>query len=213
MSGYKRPKTFKIDMDEPDKLLLETLTQRRRISQKELVGYYVQIDTEVDIYNPDWKARLDEFNKIIDKKLEESSKKVVRLEGECSALIYAEEFHWCVWGRDGKTPDKKKLAKDLGQAKEMCLACKKTLEIKLENESYQVKVRELETKLQEQSTKKFKIPQCSRGARLDKEGLAFEGCERSPGAPVSIEGYCKKIKKGMGCDWFKSRIVGVGTEA
>ena len=203
-----RKKQKSVGIDEDDKLILEELTKRRKIKQIDLIGYYIQIDNEYDIYKPDWKARL----KDLDKKLDAASKKVVRLEGECSALIYAEEFHWCVWGRDGKTPDKKKLAKDLGQAKEMCLACKKTLEIKLENESYQVKVQELEAKLKVKAGKKFKIPQCQSGARLDGDGLAFEGCPRSPGKVVSIEGYCKKLTKGAGCDWFKSRLVGIEAE-
>ena len=99
----RRKKQVSVEIDEDDKLILVKLTQRRKIKQKDLLGYYVQIDNEYDIYKGDWKARLKE----LDEKLNESSKKVTHLEGECSALIYAEEFHWCVWGRDGKTPDKK----------------------------------------------------------------------------------------------------------
>ena len=121
-------------------------------------------------------------------------------------------FYWFVWGQDGKPPLKKKLARERNQALEMCEGCRKTLEIKMENESYQVKVRELESKLMEQSTKKFKIPQCKNGARLDNDGLAFEGCPRSIGKPVSVEGYCKKIKDGRGCDWLKIQLVAVGKE-
>lgn len=201
---YKRGKVFRVDLKETDKATLEKLAKRHKKDQKFIVGYLIDLCDKHDLLAGDWKARLEV--------LDEGRERVKRLKGSCPALTEADKKWKCVWGVDGKPPAIKTLSKDYFEAVEMCLACKKTLEIKLENESYQVKVQELEIKLKEQSTKKFKIPQCSRGARLDKDGLAFEGCERSPGAPVSIDGYCKKINKGAGCDWFKERLVAVGTE-
>ena len=203
--AYKRGKVFAVTLKEDDKLLLETLAKRYKLSQIEIAGYLIELCDKHDLLKGDWKARLED--------LDLEREKVTRLEGSCPALIEADNFVWCVWGVDGKPPAKKKLAKDYGDALEMCLACKKTLKIKLENQSYQVKVQELEAKLKEKAGKKFKIPQCQSGARLDGDGLAFEGCPRSPGKVVSIEGYCKKLKNGAGCDWFKSRLVGVSSEA
>ena len=203
--AYKRGKVFRVDLKEVDKEILEKLSKRHHLSMKEITGYLIELCDKHDLLEGDWKARLED--------LDLARERVTRLEGSCPALIYAEKSHWCVWGRDGKTPEKKKLAKDLYESLEMCLACKKTLEIKLENESYQVKVQELETKLQEQSTKKFKIPQCNNGGRLDGDGLAFEGCPRSRGKPVSVEEYCKKLNNGLGCPMFKSRLIGVGAES
>ena len=92
----------------------------------------------------------------------------------------------------------------------MCAACNKTLSIKLENESYQVKVQELEAKLAVKSTQKFRVPQCDNGGRLSKDSTAFEGCPRSRGKPVSITEYCKKINEGQGCIWLKMHLIGVG---
>ena len=207
-----RKKQKSVGINEDDNLILEKLTKQRKITKIELIGYYIQIDNEYDIYKPDWKARFEELDKKLDEKLAEEKERITRLDTDCPALIYAENSDWCIWGVDGKPPAKKKLAKDRGESLEICAACKKTLEIKLENESYQVKVQELEMKLRDQSNKKFKIPQCSNGARLDVDGLAFEGCPRSRDKPVSIESYCKKLKNGAGCDWFKLRLVGVGTE-
>lgn len=204
---YKRGKVHKVELTEKDKSVLEKLTKRHKITQKIIAGLGIGLIDKYGVHN---------VNALLEAALleaENSREIYTRQEGDCPALIYAERSHWCVWGRDGKTPEKKKLAKDLDESLEMCLACKKTLEIKLENESYQVKVQELEAKLKDQSSKKFKIPQCQNGARLDSDGLAFEGCPRSPGKIVSIEGYCKKLKNGAGCDWFKLRLVGVGTEA
>ena len=170
-----------------------------------IAGYLIELCDKHNLMDGDWKARLED--------LDLDREKVTWLKGSCPALTEADNKFKCVWGVDGKPPAIKVLSKDHLEALEMCAACKTTLEIKLENQSYQVKVQELEAKLQEQSTKKFKIPQCNNGGRLDGDGLAFEGCPRSPGKVVSIEGYCKKLKNGAGCDWFKSRLVGVSSEA
>ena len=204
---YKRGKVHKVELTEEDKSVLEKLTKKHKLTQKIIAGLGIGLIDKYGVHNVKALLEADLL------KTEDSREIYTRQKGDCPALTEADNQFICVWGQDGKPPAKKKLAEDLGDAREICAACKVTLEIKLENESYQVKVQELEMKLQEQSTKKFKIPQCSRGARLDKEGLAFEGCERSPGAPVSINDYCKKINKGMGCDWFKSRLVGVSSEA
>ena len=202
MPPYKRGKSFDVKLKEADKLLLETLSKRHKISQIEIAGYLIELCDKHDLLEGDWKARLED--------LDLARERVTRLEGSCPALIYAENSHWCVWGRDGKTPEKKKLAKDLDEALEMCLACKKTLQIKLENESYQVKVQELEAKLAAKSTQKFRVPQCNNGGRLSKDSTAFEGCPRSPSKPVSIKEYCKKINDGQGCVWLKMHLIGVG---
>lgn len=203
--SYKRGKVFAVTLKEKDKLLLETLAKRHKLSQIEIAGYLIELCDKHDLLSGDWKARLED--------LDLDREKVTRLEGSCPALTEADNKFKCVWGVDGKPPAIKVLSKDHFEALEMCAACKKTLEIKLENQSYQVKVQELEAKLKEKASKKFKIPQCNNGGRLDGDGLAFEGCPKSPGKVVSIEGYCKKLKNGAGCDWFKSRLVAVGTEA
>lgn len=201
---YKRKKTRSLTLDEADGNKLETFSKRRNTSMKEIVGFYIQLDEDYDLWSADWKDKV--------KKSEDQRERYTLLDGSCPALAFADNVWKCLWGQDGKPPAIKTLAKDLDEALELCAACTKTLKIKLENESYQVKVQELEMKLKENSTKKFKIPQCNNGARLDSDGLSFEGCPRSPGKPVSIEGYCKKLKNGAGCDWFKTRLIGVGAE-
>ena len=199
---YNRPKTFDVKLTEPDKKLLETLSKRHHLSQKEIVGYLIDLCDKHDLLTGDWKGRLED--------LDEDRERYTRLEGSCPALTYADHSHWCLWGQDGKPPAKKKLAKDLDEALEMCAACNKTLSIKLENESYQVKVQELEAKLAVKSTQKFRVPQCDNGGRLSKDSTAFEGCPRSRGKPVSITEYCKKINEGQGCIWLKMHLIGVG---
>ncbi len=202
----KRKKTHTITLDEADKELLELQAKRHKKDQKFIVGYLIGLNEKYNFFGAeDWKDRL-----IAD---DEKREDYTLLDGSCPALIHADKVWKCLWGQDGKPPAIKTLAKDLEESLEMCASCSKTLKIKLENESYQVKVQELEAKLEEKATKKFKIPQCKNGGRLDGDGLAFEGCPRSRGKPVSVEEYCKKLNSGLGCPMFKSRLVAVGTEA
>ena len=202
----KRPSTL---LDEDASIELIRLSKVYKLYDKKFIASHaIKQVALMRMLDPDWEARIKELEGVRVK-----VERHARLDTDCPALIDDGTFYWCVWGQDGKPPLKKKLAKEYDQSLEMCAACKKTLEIKLENESYQVKVQELETKLKANSTKKFKIPQCKNGARLDNEGLSFEGCPRSIGKPVSVEGYCKKINDGRGCDWFKTQLVGVSSEA
>lgn len=201
--SYKRGKVFSVTLNEKDKLILETLAKRHKLNQKEIMGYLIELCDKHDLMAGDWQARLDtDDEKRVD---------YTRLDDACPALTQADTDWKCVWGVNGKPPAIKKLSKDFDEALELCLACKKTLKIKLENESYQVRVQELEAKLAAKSTKKFRIPQCNNGGRLSKDSTAFEGCPRSPSKPVSIEAYCKKINSGTGCVWLKMHLIGVGS--
>lgn len=198
---YKRGKVFSISMNEDDKLLLETLAKRHKLPQKEIIGYLVGLCDKYNLMSGDWQARLED--------LDEDLERTTRREGSCPALAYAEKSHWCLWGRDGKTPDKKKLAKDFGEALEMCAACKITLNIKLENESYQIKVQELEAKLNMKAKQKFKVPNCGYGARLIDEH-SFSGCRLNPGKLVDVKNYCKVRLSGKPCTEYHEILIGVG---
>lgn len=193
---------FSITIDEVSKGVLETLSKRYRLSQKMIIEYLIELCDKHNLMSGDWKARLED--------LDLARERVTRLEGSCPALIKADNAFWCIWGVDGKPPAKKKLAKDYGDALEICRACKKTLQIKLENESYQVKVRELEEKLETQASEKFKVPVCTYGASLAADGVSMTGCRLNPGKLVSIEEYCKKRMNGKPCNSYVERVIGVG---
>ncbi|GAG99741.1 unnamed protein product, partial [marine sediment metagenome] len=59
VEGKLSRKRFSVQLEESDKLILETLAMRRKLKQKEIVGYYIQIDKEYDLFSGDWKARLE----------------------------------------------------------------------------------------------------------------------------------------------------------
>ena len=199
---YKRGKVFTISMNEDDKLLLETLSKRHKLPMNEIVGYLVGLCDKYNLMSGDWETRLLGD----DKKREDYT----RLEGSCPALTIADMDWKCIWGRDGKPPEIKKLSKDFDEALEICAACAKTLKIKLENESYQVRVQELEAKLNVRSTEKFKVPVCNYGGTLAGDGVSFSACRLNPGKLTSIENYCKVRMNGKPCTSYVERLIGVG---
>ena len=201
---YKRKKTYTITLDEADKDKLETFSKRRKASMKEIVGFYIQLDTDYDLWSTDWKDKV--------KEADDRRARYTGLDGACGNMTFAKEDYICVRAVLGKPPSIKKLSDELEEALKICAICEEDTRKKLDRDLTLERVHELEVKLKERATEKFKIPQCNSGARLDNEGLAFEGCPRSIGKPVSIEGYCKKINGGRGCDWLKIRLIGVGAK-
>ena len=199
---YKRGKVHKVELAEKDKLVLEKLAKRHKLSQKEITGHLIGLCDKYNLMAGDWQARLLGDDK--------KRKDYTRLDDSCPALIQVGEDWKCVWGRDGKTHEFKTLSEDFDEALEVCAACKKTLNIKLENESYQVKVQELETKLKVQSTEKFKVPVCNYGGILAGDGVSFEGCRLHPGKTLSIENFCMVRINGKPCTSYIERLIGVG---
>lgn len=54
-----RKKQFKVYLDEADKLNLEKLSKRHKISQKVIIGYLFELALKYDLFESDWKDRLD----------------------------------------------------------------------------------------------------------------------------------------------------------
>ena len=199
---YTRKKTFNITLDEADKLLLETLTKRRKITQKELIGYYIQVDTEHDIYNANWKARLEG--------VKEDRNRYAGLEGSCTNMTFAKKNYICVRANLGKPPTIKALSEELDEAHKICGICEVDTSKKIEHDETLERVRVLEKQLSERSTEKYKVPTCTYGAYLDADGLSFNGCRLNPGKTVSAQEYCKVRMTGKPCNAFVERVVGVG---
>jgi len=172
---------------------------------KEIVGFYIQLDTDYDLWSTDWKDKVKES--------EDRRARYTGLDEACGNMTFAKEDYICVRAVLGKPPSIKKLSDELEEALKICVICEEDTRKKLDRDLTLEKVKFLEKQLQETAIKKFKIPQCNNGGRLDGDGLAFEGCPRSRGKPVSVEEYCKKLNNGLGCPMFKSRLVAVGTEA
>jgi len=198
-----REKRYVVTLGKDDKELIEKLAKRYKLSMSEITGYLYEQCDKHDMMRVGWEARME--------KADQERERYAGLDDSCPALCFMENYFYCLWGRDGSTPTKTRLSRDLSESLEACVSCDKTLKIKLENESYQVKVRELEARLAAKSTKKFKIPQCNNGGRLSKDSTAFDNCPRSPSKPVSITNYCKKVNSGQGCIWLKMHLIGVGS--
>lgn len=201
MPRYRKQSQVRLSPEHKE--LLVKLAQSTKIDQKTITEYLIDIATKYDLMKPGWEDRLKEAE-------QKQTDYTLLDKADCPALRYMDECYKCVWGRDGKTPEIKKLAPELKDALEGCEGCKITLRIKMKEESYQEQIRVLEHKLQTRQTDKYKVPVCQQGATLSIDCLEFTGCPKNQGKAVSIKEYCQKLNQGQGCAVYVERVLGVG---
>jgi len=197
-----RKGTFSITLDEADKKKLEIFAKRRHVSMKEIVGFYIQLDTDYNLWSTDWKDKV--------KDAEEKRDRYAGLEGACGNMTFAKEDYICVRAVLGKPPSIKKLSPVLEEAYKICAICEEDTRKKLDRDLTLERVKELETKLQEKTSEKFKVPVCNYGAHLAADGISFDACRLNPGKNVSIESYCKVRMNGKPCNSYVERLIGIG---
>jgi len=198
------PKRCVVTLKKEDKELIEKLSKRHKKPMSFIAGYLFEMCDKYDMMRVGWEARME--------KADQERERYTGLNDACPALTFAKQHFLCVWGQDGKPPSIRQLARELDEALDVCISCDKTLKIKMQNESYQAQVQALEYQLREQSSKKFKVPNCKHGSTLNKDATQFENCPRNYGKSVLIAGYCKKLNNGQGCYDYKEIIVGVGVD-
>lgn len=200
---YRKQAQVKISAEHKEHLV--KLAQSTKIDQKSIVEYLLDLTEKYDFFKAGWQERLVE----VDRKRNDYT----RLdEVECKALRFMDRKWACVWGRDGKPPEIKRLTPDLEDALEVCKACKITLEIKMKQETYQAKIQELETQLKTRATEKFKVPICHYGAILAHDGEHFTGCQIGSRQPVNIKKICQVRRGGEPCSMYAERVLAVGSK-
>ena len=202
MPGYKRGKVFAVTLDEADKLLLEKLSKRHKLSQKEIVGYLVGLDDKYNLMSGDWRARLGGDDQERDR--------YAGLKNSCANMTFAKKNYICVRANLGKPPTIKALSEDLDEAHKICAICEEDTRKKLDRNDTLERVHELEAQLNQKSSEKFKVPVCNYGGILAGDGVSFEGCRLYPGKTLSIEKFCKLRKNGKPCNSYVERLIGVG---
>ena len=199
---YKRGKVFAITLDEADKLVLEKLAKRHKLSQKEIVGYLIGLDDKYNLMSGDWQKRLTGDD--------EERDRYAGLEGSCANMTFAKKNYICVRANLGKPPTIKALSEDLDEAHKICGICEEDTRKKLDRNDTLERVHELEAQLKTQATEKFKVPVCNYGGILAGDGVSFKGCRLNPSKTLSIEDYCKVRINGKPCTSYIERVIGVG---
>ena len=201
MPRYRKQSQVRLSPEHKE--LLVKLAQSTKFDQKTIMGILIDLAVEHDFMVSGYEDRIKEADK-------KRTGVTLRKKTDCPALRELDEVWKCVWGRDGKTPDIKKLAPDYSDALDACEGCTITLKIKMREESYQEQIRVLEYKLQTRQTDKYKVPVCQQGATLSIDCLEFTGCPKNQGKAVSIKEYCQKLNQGQGCAVYVERVLGVG---
>lgn len=119
-----RDKEFVVRLDEPDKKNLEVLAKRHKLTQKEVAGYLFDLAKKYDLFEGDWKGRLDAGDESL------SLNSFAYLDPDhgdyCIARAWDEENWKCVWGKFGSPFKSKKLGINDKGMLGLCAACKRT---------------------------------------------------------------------------------------
>lgn len=117
---------------------------------------------------------------------------------KCPALSFRGKGFICVWGRSENTPRIVKLASEISEKDDICLACKKTRDL-LE------RVESAERLLSEE--RRIQMPQCLAGGQLrESEGkLELQCMNPDYGAYKwrDVNEYCKLVRNGANCEMIR----------
>lgn len=183
--------------------------QRKGLKMSIIMETFIEMGVKHDIYEDNWIDSL---------KLEvERVKEHAEAGSSCVALAISEDGekkrdYRCVWFREDKPPQVRKLGSTKSRKDAACLACGKTGEVVAKLKARDHRIHELEAELGAHVTKKLKVPKCNRGAVLnhDKEDqLIMTNCFRHRGEPVSVEKFCRIQARGLPCMFFAEIVVGV----
>ena len=184
---YIRKKTFNITLDEPDKLILEKLAKRHKLSQKEIVGYLIGLDDKYNLMSGDWKGRLED--------IDEGQEIRKALEGACPALRKLDETYVCLWGQENAPPKIKKLTTLRDQLEDACEGCTITRDIANKIRSQESELRTLRAAVDVGIV--GKIPQCKNGGRLKDDNKMW--CPTSGTVKVK---HCMTLRGGQPCNYL-----------
>jgi len=184
---YERGKVFAITLDEADKLVLEKLAKRHKLSQKEIVGYLIGLDDKYNLMSGDWKGRLED--------IDEGQEIRKALEGSCPALIYLKDTFVCLWGQENAPPKIKKLTPFKEQLEDACEGCTITRDIANKIRSQELEIRTLRAAVDVGIV--GKIPQCKNGGRLKDDNKMW--CPTS--GTVKVE-HCMTLRGGQPCNYM-----------
>lgn len=205
---YVRPKVHSVTIfSDVDKILID-LAQKRGEPKRTIASMMITRGNEINILDEGYNERADAVREA--GKIQIQKNYYAGLERPCPGMFYADDAWKCLWAREGKPPQIKKLAKDLHDALNACKSCDKTGKILKHNAELKNQITVLESRLEEKSNKTFKAPVCNYGATLSRDGLTFSGCRLSPGKLVSVMEYCKKRMSGRPCNSYSESIIGVG---
>lgn len=179
-----RKKVFTITLDEPDKEKLEIFSKRRHVSMKEIVGFYIQLDTDYDLWSTDWKDKVKDD--------EDQRARYAALDDACPALIYLNETFVCMWGQDNAPPKIKKLTPFENQLEKACEGCTITKEIRNKIRDQESELRTLRAAVDVGIV--GKIPQCKNGGRLKDDNKMW--CPSTGTVKVK---HCLTLRGGQPC--------------
>jgi len=161
----------RIASDADEKLI--TMTKRYKYNKKVALTVIIDRAMEIDLLRPGYTERAEALKEAGDIQLQKN--RYAGLENAPRCLVYLDEWFKCVVARLDKSPDIKKLSKDLDEALEACSKCEEG-NIKL-RELEQAKIENRELIAERGRDKVLAYPICARGARPSEDLTEMIGCE------------------------------------
>ena len=171
--NYVRPKDVhvRVAFDADEKLI--SMTQKYKYNKKVALSVLIDRAMEIDLLRPGYTERAEALKEAGDIQLQKN--RYAGLENAPRCLAYLDDWFKCVVARLDKSPDIKKLSKDLEEALEACSKCEEG-NIKL-RELEQTKIENRELIDERRRDKVLAYPICARGARPSEDLTEMIGCE------------------------------------
>ena len=185
--------------------MLDLYTKKKHLKKKLVIETFIAEGIKYDIVEQNWTEELRRDLEI-EREKDEARSGCVAL--AISANAEKKKDYRCVWFREDKPPQIRKLGDTKKMQKAACLACGKTGEVVAKLKARDSRIVELEIGLRNRARELYKIPVCEGGAHLSPDGISFERCRRS-NISVDVLRFCKVIDNGP-CAYFREVVVGVG---
>ncbi|MCK4829239.1 hypothetical protein KA005_76655 [bacterium] len=171
--NYVRPKDVQVRIasDADEKLI--TMTQRYKFNKKVALSVIIDRAFEIDLLRPGYTERAEALKDAGDIQLQKN--RFEGLENAPRCLAYLDDCYKCVVSRLDKSPDIKKLSKDLDEALDACSKCEEGKVILRELEK--AKIQNIELIAERGRDKVLAYPICARGARPSEDLTEMIGCE------------------------------------
>lgn len=195
-----RKATEKVDVFKEQKDKLRRYAQSKKTPMVVANSHFINVGVEYDIYDPNWAEKFQRERERVNA--------FAMLDEACPALQFVDDTFLCIWSQPGRPPQTKKLSKTLEGARQFCLGCTKTREIREGIADYETQIRTMKERAKQGVI--LKVPSCIEGGSVS-EDLKKLYCRRTTRwMKVS---KCKTLKNGMAnCDALRWATVTVKGE-
>lgn len=202
-----KKKRFNIGIGEASNATLITLTQSSKLNKVFIVEFLIELGHKHGFLKKGWEQKLAKSLKQVDDEGERTASReralVILRARACHKLAFGiNKAGEDVWSCVAFNPEGVLKVRVLGKTDDMmtgkCVACGRDRDVREGFAERDLRISDLENKIQRKAKTSRKVPICNKGAILTQEGTAFKSCPKSS-ITVSVATYCKVLSGGLPC--------------